>query len=107
MIINNSVKQANELAQEGYRHDEGFDKNLVDAKLLFDKADAAVIQLKDKDTGIDYSIDKQNLLDSLAKARDELSQKVDALNQDPDPNVVEEVKVINERIKEIEKVINH
>lgn len=107
MIINTSVKQANELAQKGYRHDEGFDKNLVDAKLLYDKADAAVVQLKDKNPGIDYSVDKQKLLEALTNAREELSQKVEVLNQDPDPVVVEEAKVISKRIKEIEKVIIH
>ena len=106
MIINTSVKQANELAQKGYRHDEGFDKNLVDAKLLYDKADAAFIQLKDKSSGIDYSTSKQKLINALRNAREELSQKVEVLNRDLDPVVVEESKVISERIKEIEKVIN-
>lgn len=106
MIITSSVKQANEFAQKGYRHDEGFDKNLIDAKLLYDKADAALIQLKDNSPKIDYSADKQKLIDALINAREELSQKVEILNQDPDPIVVEESKVISERIKEIEKIIN-
>ena len=106
MIITSSVKQANVFAQKGYRHDEGFDKNLIDAKLLYDKADAALIQLKDNSPEIDYSADKQKLIDALINAREELSQKVEILNQDPDPIVVEESKVISERIKEIEKIIN-
>lgn len=106
MIINSSVKQANDFAQKGYCHDEGFDKNLIDAKLLYDKADAAVIQLKDKSPNIDYGDDKQKLIDALINAREELVQKFEILNQDPDPFVVEEAKVISERIKKIEKVIN-
>jgi len=106
MIINNSVNHANEIAQKGYQHDEGYDKNLVEAKLLYDKADSAQNQLKDKHFGIDYRADKQKLIDALVKAREELTQKVEVLNQDPDPVVIEEAKVIRERIKEIEKVIN-
>lgn len=107
MIINSSVKQANELSQKGYRHDEGFDKNLVEAKLLYDKADSAFIQLKDNSSGIDYHADKQRLINALKSAREELSQKVEVLNQDPDPVVVEEAKVISERINEIDKAIDH
>jgi len=105
-IINTSVKHANELAQKGFLHDEGFDKNLVDAKLLYDKADSAIGKLKDKNIGIDFTAEKKKLMDALVNARDELTQKFKLLNQDPDPVVVEEAKVISERIKEIEKVIN-
>ena len=106
-IINTSVKQAKELAQKGYRHDEGFDKNLVEAKLLYDKADTAVKQLKEKNIGIDYNADKQKLIEALNNALEELKQKVEILNHDPDPIVVEEAKVISERIKVIENAISH
>lgn len=106
LIISTSVKQANELAQKGYLHDEGFDKNLVDAKRLFDKADEAVDKLKDKNPGIDYRSDKEKLIKALSNARDELIQKADILKQDPDPVVIEESKVINQRIMEIERVIS-
>ena len=53
-----------------------------------------------------YSKFLWTLVDALINAREELSQKVEILNQDPDPIVVEESKVISERIKEIEKIIN-
>lgn len=106
-IINTSVKQAKELAQKGYRHDEGFDKNLVEAKLLYDKADTAVKQLKEKNIGIDYNADKQKLIEALNNALEELKQKVEILNHDPDPIVIEEAKVISERIKVIENAISH
>lgn len=106
-IINTSIKLANELAEKGYRHDEGFDKDLVDAKLLYDRADAAGAQLKDKSPDIkDYNADKKRLIDALTMAREELTQKVEVLRLDPDPVVVEETKVINDRIKGIEKVLN-
>lgn len=107
LIINTSVKHANELAQKGYLHDEGFDKNLVEAKLLFDKADSAVYQLKNKMSDIDYKKDKQRLINALIEAHDELNQKVELLKLDTDPVVAEEAKMINERIKNIEKVIKH
>jgi len=95
------------VAQKGYRHDEGFDKNLVEAKLLYDKADTAVKQLKEKNIGIDYNADKQKLIEALNNALEELKQKVEILNHDPDPIVVEEAKVISERIKVIENAISH
>lgn len=107
LIIKTSVSQANELAHKGYLHDEGFDKNLVDAKRLFDKADDAAEKLKDKESVIDYTNDKNKLMEALSNAHKELTQKVEILREDPDSVVVEETKVINLRIKEIEKVINH
>lgn len=106
LIVNTSVKQANELAQKGYMHDEGFDKNLVDAKRLYDKADDAVEKLTDKNPGIDYINDKKKLDEALSAAYEELSQKADILKQDPDPEVAEEAIIIEQRIKEIEKVTN-
>lgn len=106
IIINTSVKQARELAQRGYMHDEGYDKNLVDAKRLFDKADAAAMKLSVKSSRIDYSSDKKKLIDALNNAREELVQKVEILKLDSDPIVVEETNVIAKRIEEIEKVIN-
>ena len=103
VIINTSVKQAKELAQKGYCHDE----NLVAAKLMYDKADTAVKQLKDKNIGIDYTADKQKLIEALNNAHEELTQKVEILNQDPDPIVVEEAKIISERIKVIENAVSY
>ena len=105
-IIKTSVNHANELAQKGYMHDEGYDKDLVDAKLLYDKADKATEELKNKDAGIDYADDKKALVEALVKAREELVQKVEILKDDPDPVVVEETKGISLRIEEIDKVID-
>lgn len=105
-IIKTSVNHANELAQKGYMHDEGYDKDLVDAKLLYDKADKATEELKNKDAGIDYADDKKVLVEALVKAREELVQKVEILKDDPDPVVVEETKGISIRIEEIDKVID-
>lgn len=106
VIISTSVKHANELARIGYMHDEGFDKNLVEAKILYDKADTALTQLKGVDLKIDYSDEKNKLIEALINAHDELTQKAEMLQHDPDPFVVEETKVIYQRIKEIEQVIN-
>lgn len=106
LVINTSVKQAKELAQKGYLHDEEYDKNLVDAKILFDKADKASEALKGEKSGFDYRLDKDKLIKALVSARDELTQKAEILQQDTDPNVVEEVEVIKKRIKLIENVIN-
>ena len=87
-------------------HDEGFDKNLVDAKHLFNKADEATRKLKNKDSGIDYRSDKEKLVVALTNAREELIQKADALRQEPDSVLVEEAKAIDQRVMEIEKAIN-
>lgn len=106
LIIDTSIKQAHELAQKGYMHDEGYDKNLVDAKKLYDKADEIVEQLPDKNFGIDYSNDKKKLLEALSNAYEELTQKVELLQLDPDSTVIEETKFIEQRIIEIKKVLN-
>lgn len=106
MIINSSVKQGAELAQKGYRHDEGFDKSLVEAKRLYDKADVALRQLKDKKAVEDYTKAKSELVDSLQSACEGLKRKAELTSDDTDPFVVEESKKIYDRVKEIEKVIN-
>ena len=105
IVVSSALKQANTYAQKGYLHDEEFDKNLVEAKRLYDSADAASNQLKDKKSIMDYSKDKEKLIEALNAARNELVQKVEILQDDPDPVVVEECKIINQRIKEIEKAI--
>lgn len=107
LIINTSVKQAQELAQKGYRHDEGYDECLVEAKRLYDKADEAAGQLKDPHSTISYGDDKKKLMDALKNSKEELIQKGEVLNQDPDPIVVEEAQKIMKRVKEIENVMNH
>ena len=107
MIINASINQANELAEKGYRHDEGYDKDLINAKHLYDKADEAAGKLKGNESNIDYSRDKEKLIKALVAARDELIHKEEILKKDPDPIVVEETPLIRQRIINIEKVINH
>lgn len=105
-VIKTSVTQANEYARKGYLHDEGYDKDLVNAKTLYDKADNALGQLKDKNIGLDYSVDKEQLIDTLKKAREELNEKVELLQYDNDPDVVAETQNIRERIKVIDKILN-
>mgnify|MGYP002624564328 CR=1 FL=1 len=108
MIINTTVKQANEFAQKGYQHDEGYDEYLIKAKHLYDKADSVTILLKDKGAaGIDYGAAKKKLIDALRNAHEELTQKMELLTQDPDPVVKEECEIISVRIKHIEEVINN
>ena len=107
LVVNKSVQQAHNLAQKGYLHDEGFDKYLIESKLLYDKADKAVVQLTNKNQVIDYSEDKAKLIKALTTARNELVYKASLLQNDKDPIVVEGIKVIRLRINEIEKVISH
>ncbi len=106
LVIDGSVKQARIQADEGYRHDEGYDHCLINAKRLFDKADIAKAQLRGLTTVVDYSADKAKLGNALQQAYDELSQKADALREDPDSEVVKEVGNIDVRIREIESVMN-
>ncbi|MDD6894541.1 MAG: serine/threonine-protein kinase [Prevotellaceae bacterium] len=107
LIVKTSVKQAEDYANKGYMHDEGYDKYLVEAKRCYDKADEAVGKLETKDASFDYSQKKQKLVDALVSARDELSVKADVLQSDSDPIVVEESKLIRKRIEEIEKVLQN
>lgn len=106
-VIKINIAQSKKLAAKGYLHDEGYDKALVEAKMMYDKADEASKQLKGKDVVIpDYSTDKEKLCKALLDAYEELSEKAAILRQDPDPFVVEEAKKITLRIEAIEKVIN-
>lgn len=105
-IVTTSASQARTHAQKGLEHDEEYDKELVLSKRLYDRADSAVRQLPEGSAVDDYSADKQALIEALHKAHDELEQKARSLEDDPDPVVVEESKVIFERIKEIENVMN-
>ncbi len=104
-VIDISLQQARTQAQKGYLHDEGFDQNLVAAMRLFSKADAARAELTDPSTAPDYDGDKQKLFNALKDAHDELELKAQALADDPDSAVVEEVRNIFGRVKEIEEVL--
>lgn len=106
-IVNTSVKQAEELASKGYLHDEGFDKQLVDAMALYNKADAASSQLKGSSVSIpNYAQEKDSLKSALLNTKAELEEKAQMLEQDPDPLMIAEGKRTRERITQVDNILN-
>lgn len=106
-VVNTSVKQAAELAAKGYMHDEGFDKQLVEAMALYNKADVAASQLKGASVSLpNYDVDKDSLKSSLLNTKAELEAKAEMLEQDPDPLMVAEGKLTRERINKIGNILN-
>lgn len=106
-VINTSVKQATELATKGYAHDEGFDKQLVEAMEQYKKADAASSQLKGSSASIpNYANEKNSLKSALLNAKIELVEKAEMLEQDTDPLMIAEGKRTRERITKIDNILN-
>ena len=107
IMFNNSLKLARQKAETGYMHDEEYDKDLIEAKKQYEKADGIARELSELDvTPERFSEEKQELDRELLNARDELRCKADLMQIDEDPEVRAEAKNITERIEELEKVIN-
>lgn len=106
-IVNTSVKQAAELAEKGYLHDEGFDRQLINAMELYGKADAAAALLNGTSATLpDYASDKDSLKSALLNTKAELELKAQELEQDPDPVVAAEGKRTRARITNIDNALN-
>lgn len=105
-VVSTSVAQARQLAQKGYLHEEGFDKDLINAMLLFGKADTAAEGLKEDKAAVpDYKAERDSLRSALVKAKAELEQKARELENDPDPLVSAEGKRTWERVADIKKAL--
>lgn len=104
-IIKVDVEQAKSLAAKGYLHDEGFDKSLVEAMELYNKADKAYSQLG---TGkvADYNAEKERLRSTLLNVKNEFEAKARELEQETDTLMLAEGKRTRERIKKIDIVLN-
>lgn len=102
LVIDDALKTARELAARGYLHDEGFDRDLIKSKQMYEQADAASKQLTSTENLPDYKADKQKLDEALVSAHNELLEKAHRLSDDPDPVVAEEASTFFARVKEIE-----
>jgi len=106
-VVNTSVKQAAELAAKGYLHEEGFDKQLIEAMELYYRADSASLQLKGANAALpNYATEKDSLKSALLNTKAEFEEKAQILEQDPDPLMISEGKRTRERIKNIDNTLN-
>lgn len=94
------------LAQIGFKHGEGYDQFLIDAKQRYRQAQEAASALKSRDVDLRYNTSTETKLDkALRAAHEELSQKAAVLMQDPDPVVAEEAKAVQARAEAVKKAL--
>lgn len=103
--VKTSVFHGDSLMKIGRKHDEGYDSHLVNAKLEYMKALSASQLLKEKNIKVTDLSNRLTIINAaLNDAHTELTDKVNILSQDQDPEVVQEADNIKTRITEIEKV---
>lgn len=101
-IINLNVRVADSLSTVGARHDEGFDEQLVKAKMAYVRAQKASDMLRGDDVEKkDLSAKIKQLDGVLKQAMDELNKKAEVLADDPDPYVKAEVEAIRNRAEKL------
>lgn len=104
--VNTQVKQAAQLAAKGYQHEEDYDKSLIEAMKLYNKAAASAKQLQQKKIKTpDFQKDQQQLRTALTAAQTELEQKLAIIAEDPDPLMVAESDRTRQRIADIKAVL--
>lgn len=100
------VKQAQQLATKGYQHDEDYDKSLIEAMNLYNKANATIEILQEKDaTTPDLQAEQQRLREALTNAQKELEAKLSMIAEDPDPLMVAEANRTRQRIANIKAAL--
>lgn len=105
-VFNTNTRMADSLTNIGVKHDEGYDKQLLQAKQCYQKAKDARGLLKEKNIStVDFSAKEKQLDAVLVQAMNELNEKADLLSSDPDPYVVEESKAIRKRAEDIKSVL--
>lgn len=104
-IVDMGLAEARKLAAVGFAHDENYDQALVSAKQQYNRVDSAAVLLAAKSITVpSYSSEIDSLNNALTAAYFELRDKAEVLQDDPDPEVVEEVKYIRSRIEAIKGV---
>lgn len=101
------IVAADSLANIGLKHDEGYDKYLIDAKQQYLQASLALKELKAKNIKVkDISAQIAEVDSALSNAYEELSLKAEELGEDPDPIVVEEAKKVALRAEAVNNAKN-
>lgn len=104
-VVNNGIKEADAAAAEGYKHDEGYDEQLLKAINIYKGVDNACKELPDDVDLPDYKAKKDTLISKIKEAQKELSDKAAILSSDLDPSVVAEAKAIKERADALAKAV--
>ncbi len=101
-VMDRGILIGDSLTKIGIAHDEGFDAQLVNAKRAYQRAASAATLLKQKNIPIaDFNKLQVQLDSALQNAYQELNEKAEILENDPDPEVVAEAKGIRKRSDEI------
>lgn len=105
-IVSINTRIADSLVTVGAKHEEGYDAQLVKAKLCYIRANEAQKLLKEKNQPvIDFSGKEKQLDGFLNQTLDELNKKKEIFAGNKDPDVQEAVKELNQRIDAI-KALN-
>lgn len=105
-VIKVNTARADSLAQEGAKHDEGFDQQLIEAKQLYNQANEAKALLQEKDVeSPDFSSKEKQLDGVLQQAYDELSEKAKTLKSDSDPDVAAAADDVQKRADALHSVM--
>lgn len=105
-VVKHNARLADSLTNIGVRHDEGFDRQLVEAKECYLRAKSASALLKARNIPtVDLSAKEKQLDGVLRQAMEELNEKANVLSADPDPFVVEEAGAIRKRAEEIKNLL--
>ncbi|MBD5294821.1 MAG: serine/threonine protein kinase [Bacteroides sp.] len=107
-VVRNEIAKGDSLTRIGLTHDEGYDEQLVNAKIAYTQAAGATSLLKKKNLSPDAKADAQlqSQCDAALKAAfAELTEKADAIAGDPDPEVAAEAEAFRTRADAVEKVM--
>lgn len=106
MAMRTGIFAGDSLMRIGMEHEEGYDKELLKAKVAYNNASNAAITLKTMKIDVEDFSSKQNYIDSIIKlASDELMEKAELLSDDPDPMVVEESVAIRKRADSLRRAL--
>ena len=104
-VVDMGLAEGRKQAAIGFEHDENYDKALVVAMQQYARVDSAASLLVAKSIAVpDYKQEIDSLERALTMAYFELKEKAGVLQDDPDPEVVEEVQFIKERMDAIRNV---
>lgn len=105
-VVNVNTRVADSLTNVGVKHDEGFDKVLIEAKQKYLQANEARALLEEKKVETpDFSSKEKQLDGVLREAMNELNEKAKTLKSDPDPYVSAAADEVQKRADDIKAVL--
>lgn len=101
-----STRLGDSLALCGFKHDEGFDAELVKAKEFYNAAESAGNALQKKNVNVQLSKNIAKLDTAISYAYTELNEKALLIESDPDPAIAAEGKNIRKRAEILKGLMN-